>query len=83
MHLDLFYNLHSFLWFDPLFAKNSGSERFSHTFARDSLQFRNCDQSSKPQGPVLPQVLIPDVGDQNLYGKILKAGGDDLVVISH
>lgn len=52
-------------------------------FAREPLQLRNCDQSSKPHGPVVPRVLIPDVGDQNLYGKILKVGQDDLLVRVH
>lgn len=83
--LTFFINWHSFLWIDLLFArsvltKNSGGERFSQMFARDPLQFRNCDQSLKPYGPVVPKVLILDVGDWNLYGKILKAGLDDLVV---
>lgn len=52
-------------------------------FAKDPGQFRNCDQSLKPHGPVVPQVLIPDGGDQNLYGKILKVGHDDLLVRVH
>lgn len=52
-------------------------------FARDSLQFRTCDQPRKPHDPVIPKVLIPDMGDHNLYGRILKAGQGDLVVGVH
>lgn len=50
-------------------------------FARDPLQFRTCEQPRKPHGSVVPKVLIPDMGDQNLYGEILKAGQGDLVVL--
>lgn len=64
--LTFFVNWDSFLWIDLLFAKSvltkiSDNKRFSQMFARD------CDQTSKPHGPVVPRVLIPDVGNQNLW----------------